>query len=87
MLSNIINMLLMWLGYYNEYFCSLSFEHTASRSYSYQYIYFPFLIERLKDIDSLDFLGFGVKRRFIMVTPSEFKKLEIYLLLENIQNN
>ena len=77
----------MWLHYYNGYHCSLSFNYTASRNYSYQYIYFPFLIERLKNIDSLDFLGFGVKRRFIMVTLSEYKKLEIYLLLENIQNN
>jgi len=80
-------MLLMWLHYYNGYCCSLSFNYTQSRAYNYQYIYFPFLIERLKNIDSLEFLDFGVKRRFIMVTHSEFKKLKIYLLLENINNN
>jgi len=87
MLSNTPNMLLMWLHYYNGYYCSLSFDYSSSMSYSYQYIYFPFLEERLKNIDSLGFLGFGVKRRFIMVSPSEFKKLQIYLLLDNIKNN
>lgn len=80
-------MLLLWLGYYNEYYCTLSFNYTQERAYNYQFIYFPFLIERLKNIDSLGFWGFGANRRFIMVTPSEFKKLQIYLLLENIKNN
>ena len=80
-------MMLIWLGYYNKHYCTLSFNYTQERAYNYQYIYFPFLIDRLKNIDSLGFWGFGVKGRFIMVSPAEFKKLKIYLLLENINNN
>ena len=75
----------MWLDYSNEHFCSLSFECTSSRNYNYHFDYFPFLQERLKDIDGLYFLGFEVKRRFIMVTPQEYQKLKVYDdLLKNI---
>ncbi len=78
--------ILMWLQYYNSFYCSLSLNYTACKVRTYQFDYFAFLEDRLKDIQSMTIEGFGVERRFIMVTPAEYQRLMIFdrLKIDNI---
>lgn len=77
---------LMWLQYYNSFYCSLSLNYTACRPKTYLFDYFAFLEDNLKDIQSMTIEGFGVERRFIMVTPAEYHRLMIFdrLKIDNI---
>ena len=77
---------LMWLQYHNDFYCSLSLNYTACKVRTYQFDYFAFLEDSLKDIQSMTIDGFGVERRFIMVTPAEYHRLMIFdrLKIDNI---
>ncbi len=77
---------LMWLQYNNSFYCSLSLNYTACKVRTYLFDYFDFLEDRLKDIQSMTVEGFGVERRFIMVTPAEYQRLMIFdrLKIDNI---
>ena len=77
---------LMWLHYHNSFYCSLSLNYTACKVRTYQFDYFAFLEDSLKDIQAMTIDGFGVERRFIMVTPAEYHRLMIFdrLKIDNI---
>ena len=79
------NFLLMWLQYHNSFYCSLRFCFTSSFAFGFQFEAFPFLAGRLQNIQSIKLEGFEIERKFILVSPEEFEKLDNFRKFLNIR--
>ena len=75
----------MWLQYHNKFYCALRFSFTSSFAFGFQFVVFPFLVGRLDKIQSIKLEGFDIERKFILVSPEEFEKLDNFRKFLNIR--